>query len=198
MCAASVTMARRASTHAAGMPFCSSAAAMMRLLINSPVQTIASWALGDAARRIAVALSSARRSSSSAAISTSTSLAASAGSSRSIASKCRRDSSATPLRTCASRRRSADSVNSRSRSVTPLIAETITTGGRPELSRASLTIPTTRVMASASATELPPNFMTMGPVSRTLGSDPGRPTARSGSDPGTVFIQSFAFEAPKT
>jgi hypothetical protein len=56
-------------------------------------------------------------------------------------------------------------VSSSSRSVTPLIADTMTTGGNPELSRAPFTIPTTRAIASASATDVPPNFMTMGPVS---------------------------------
>ena len=62
--APSVTTARRASTQAVGTPACASAAARIRLFINSPVQTMASCALGEAARRIPVALSSARRSSS--------------------------------------------------------------------------------------------------------------------------------------
>ena len=52
-------------------------------------------------------------------------------------------------------------------SVMPLMADTITTGGNPERSRAALTMPTTRAMASASATEVPPNFMTIGPDSGT-------------------------------
>ena len=132
--------------------------------MSSPLETIASCALGDAERRMAVALSSARRSSRCAAISASTSCADSGGSRRSSASKWRRDRSATPLSTWASRRRSAASVSSSSRSVTPLMAETITTGGSPELSRAPFTMQTTRPMASASATDVPPNFITMGPA----------------------------------
>src|SRR5687767_7221418 len=77
-----------------------------------------------------------------------------------------------PLSTCASRRRSAAPVSSSKRSVTPLMAETMTTGGKPELSRAAFTIPTTRAIASASATEVPPNFITIGPESVTSGLSP--------------------------
>jgi len=69
--------------------------------------------------------------------------------------------------TCASRRRSAEAASSSNRSVTPLIAETITTGGSPELSFAALMMPMTRVIASTSATDVPPNFMTIGPVRGT-------------------------------
>ncbi len=156
MCCASVTIARRASTHAARTPACSSAAATSRLLASSPTDAIASRAAGEAARRITVAPSRISRSSNDAVRAAQTGAASST--SASTASRCRAISRSSPLRTASRSRCSADVASPSSASVTPDIAETTTTAGALD----ERTMRTSRRMAAASPTEVPPNFMTIG------------------------------------
>ena len=178
MCSSSVTSTARASIHAVCTPFDANAADTIWLLASSPIATIASCEDGDTSRcraRVRTVSISAEKSADSRATradrrsgETSAFATPACRSSRSL----RSFAASSPEPSAASR---ADSIR---RSVTFDIAETTTTGGVAGALRArwSRTIAITRSIASASATEVPPNFMmtfTAGPL--------GASARRSGS-----------------
>ena len=130
----------------------------MRLLKSSPAAAITSSAGGSAARRSRTPSRVARSSSKMAFIAPASSplpsrprLAAS--------TVCRCETASSPSRTASSCPRLAASARPSSRSVVPPSADTTTTGARSR-SRASATIVITRLMAAASTTDEPPNFIT--------------------------------------
>ena len=164
---ASVTITCRASTQAAGTPASASAAATIRLLASSPVAATASSSRGETSCSAA----SARTMSASAVNSARTSRTTAA----------RRAPLATPAATATWRStRSFSRIVAPSRSpcstsratssrpsVTFDSAETTTTGGLLSalvpaacFSICRRTIAASRAIASASATEVPPNFIT--------------------------------------
>src|SRR4051812_44973724 len=154
----SVSTTSLASIQAAGRPDARMAAATTRLLSNSPVAATASSARGSAARQSSTACSSERRWEKWSLIAGTSAVSWPAPSAAAWA-MCRARSSATPLSTSAVSPFLAASASPSSRSVTPASADTTTTGTCPR-SRSADTMRITRVMADASATDEPPNFIT--------------------------------------
>ena len=177
-CPSSVTSALRASTHCTATPAWRNATDTIRLDMSSPAATTRSAPRGVISRRTATDRRTALSSShcSEMAGSTSDTSAGAPRNSSATASRCRVSmietrawiSSTCPLR--------ANWHASSSSSVMPDIAETTTTVG--PCTAASFTKRTTRPIAVASATDVPPNFMTSGRISRPPASRPRASTRR--------------------
>ena len=115
---------------------------------------------GEASRRIESAVSIARSSSICCSTSAVTTARSGSGTSASTAARCRCRISSTPLVIVARSPRDASAVIRRSWSVTFDIADTTTTGGAPDRAACADTIAISRRIASASMTDVPPNFIT--------------------------------------
>ena len=90
------------------------------------------------------------------------------GASSRATTSCRRQSSIAPTHAESALPLSACAASASNRSVTPDIAETTMTGGVSERWSAVPAIEMIRRIASASATEVPPNFITSGGMRRFL------------------------------
>src|SRR5260221_1644567 len=151
---ASVTRTPRASTQALAIPRSASAASTIRLLTSSPTDSTASCDRGDTSRRTASACTR-PISSSNSAFTLATTPARLVVVTADATDTCRSTSAASACAAPPASPSSARLQTFTSVSVTFDSAETTTTGDfSPE------TIPMRRLIASGSATEVPPNFIT--------------------------------------
>ena len=186
VCWSSVTSARLASIQAAGTAASSNAAATMRLLTISPTAATASSERGDDSRRMAMAVSTARRSSISFWMTPQSAAARAAGGrargQREVPIENPIDAGVDALDAALRVRRQREQLVGGARR-----RRHDDHRRRVERARVALTIDSRRPMASPSATDVPPNFITTEltvPSCVPMFSRPSRPPAsapRSGS-----------------